>query len=283
MIIYIIKMKYLLLLILLAEVIISYQFRVETKAETEINGGKVYQMSSAGFTVFVSGLGDKSFIITALMATKYNKFLVFISASAALVIMSLLSVLMGVMIPSYVPIYFIDIIAVIIFVIAGIGLILQGNFPNESQSNELDDKQILKKMEQSSFSLKGQFVAFFQIFIMIFSAELGDKSQISTIYLSSNFDAMLLFYSVSIAQIVLTILAVLGGTFISSKLSHNTLNIIAGTLFLVFGVVTLCMIYAQDYKLITNSVHDYLKKIRGFNETLIPEKGLINKTFLKKY
>jgi putative Ca2+/H+ antiporter (TMEM165/GDT1 family) len=274
-------MKYLILLIVLVETILTYQVRIESTSNTEINNGKVYQMSSAAFTVFISGLGDKSFLITAIMATKYNKFLVFIAASAALVVMALFSVLLGLMIPSYIPVYFIDIVAVIIFVVIGIKLILEGNFPKHTM-NINDDKQILKMQAgQSHFSLKGQLITFFQIFLMVFTSELGDKSQISTIYLSSNFDAMLLFYAVSMAQLLLTALAVIGGTYISSKLSHDTLNIIAGTLFIIFGVVSLCMIYAQDYKIITKNVHDYLNRIRGFNDTM-PEKGLIN-NFLKKY
>jgi putative Ca2+/H+ antiporter (TMEM165/GDT1 family) len=274
-------MKYFIFLSIVLYTYSTIIVKAKLEAEnSDINNSKIYQMSSAAFTIFVSGFGDKSFLITAIMATKYNKFLVFISASSALVVMAIFSVFMGVMIPNYIPMYFIDISAVIIFIILGISLILQGNFPTEQE--EINEKQILKDEGRgNSFSLKGQIMTFFQVFIMIFSSELGDKSQISTIYLSSNFDVMILFYAVSMAQIILTAIAVLGGKYMASKVSVETLNIMAGALFLIFGMVSLGMIYLQDYKIIMKSVKDYASRIR-INEALIPQKEVIT-SFLKKY
>jgi putative Ca2+/H+ antiporter (TMEM165/GDT1 family) len=253
---------------------------IKTKKVFSPYGERIYQISSAGCTVFLSGFGDKSFLLTALMAVKYNKLYVFIPAASALILMGYLSIQMGVIIPNYIPTWCIDIVATFTFIILGIVLILQSNLIDEESLNEKHNIKENNNPEQKQMTPKQKVVTFFQIFAMIFTSELGDKSQVSTIYLSSNFDAMTLFYSVSLAQILLTSIAVLGGRYISSKFSQSTLNKLAGSMFLVYGVFSLMLTYINDYKLISDNVHEYYNKVNGLGEVM-PDKKLINKNFLK--
>src|SRR5690242_5695174 len=73
---------------------------------------KLLEVISATGTIFIAGFGDKSFLITTVMATKYSKSAVFLSAITSLTLMGYISVQMGLNLPHYIPTYWIDIFAV---------------------------------------------------------------------------------------------------------------------------------------------------------------------------
>ncbi len=55
----------------------------------------------AGFSsIIVSEIGDKTFLIAAALSLKYNRVIVFSGASAALFVMSALSVAFGLIVPT---------------------------------------------------------------------------------------------------------------------------------------------------------------------------------------
>ncbi len=267
-----------------------------------INKNKFYEVSSATGTIFLAGFGDKSFLITTVLATKYSKLTVFISASSSLVLMGYVSVQMGLILPDLVPTCWIDIIAVLIFLVLGTKILVDG-LKMKSQSsldmlNEVQreiNKEILKENEllaeikrqeseekQENSAIKETLETFVQTFTLIFLSELGDKSQISTIYLSSNSDPLLIFYSVCFAQILLTIIAVLGGHFVSGRVSEKTLTVVAGIMFLAFGIISLYLTYINDYVIINkawNSLLKYEHKQNMLNH--IPDRKVVMNSFLQ--
>jgi putative Ca2+/H+ antiporter (TMEM165/GDT1 family) len=286
------KFKKIFLIIILIANVINLNKVIENETNNKIKkdillygeNKTIYEISSACSTIILSGLGDKSFLITTIMATKYNKLLVFLAGSLSLILMSYLSIQMGIVMPNYIPTYSIDIIAVAIFITAGIQMILNGlSTDNVRQGSLKEAKDILKSdLITNKPTWKQSIIAFIQVFFVVFTSELGDKSQVSTIYLSSNYDSTVLFYSVSMANIILTIIAVFGGQIVAAKLSESSLNTLAGAIFLIFGMITLCLTFVNDYPKINTSAHNYFNRLTGVvGQDIMIDKGLINKNFLK--
>ncbi len=79
-----------------------------------------------------------------------------------------------------------------------------------------------------------------KVFFLILFSEIGDRSQISTIYLSTNFNKFSVIISVIISSFILTILAVFGCRLLANKISEKILTIFAGSVFILFAIVALC-------------------------------------------
>jgi putative Ca2+/H+ antiporter (TMEM165/GDT1 family) len=81
---------------------------------------------------------------------------------------------------------------------------------------------------------------FVSSFFIIFLAELGDKTQISTFAFASKSKAPLsVFLGASSALILTTVIAVVLGGVIGRIVPEKIIKGVAGTVFIVFGVITL--------------------------------------------
>ena len=77
-------------------------------------------------------------------------------------------------------------------------------------------------------------------FIMIFLAELGDKTQISIFALAANRKAFLsVFVGATGALILTTVIAAALGSVIGRSIPEKVIKIAAGAVFVGFGVLTL--------------------------------------------
>lgn len=267
------------------------------KIESLSNSNDILSVVSAGSTILVAGLGDKSFIITTIMATKYSKLLVFISASVALIIMGYLSVEMGLTIPHYISSYWIDVTAVIVFLVMGLKMIVDGLKMSEDENNEKNIetfneinsdsnnlaiialKSANVQNEDNTDSIKESFNCVIQTFVLVFISEVGDKTQISTIYLSANYNSFIIFYSVSGAQILLTLLAVIAGSLVSGRISIKTLTVIAGAIFLAFGIISLFLLFMRNYVFISKSLSKCVLAMNG--DIINPARESLRRRYLR--
>ena len=82
---------------------------------------------------------------------------------------------------------------------------------------------------------------FATIFITVFVAELGDKTQLATVLYAAGGQVSnrLVFIAASSALIASTALGVLMGAWIGAHVSAQTLRYVAGTGFIAIGVWTL--------------------------------------------
>ena len=215
-----------------------------------------------------------------------------------------ISVLLGITINKYIDMMWIDFFSIFLFLVFGIKMIAEGFKMNENEGlMNMDDGQQLNMNEEEKLivNAKSEELAgepknkkinylftniqiFTNIYIFVFASELGDRSQISTIYLTSNFDKMTVLISVVIGQFLITLLAVFGGVFISQKISTKNLTIIAGSTFVLFGIVALFLL-CLDSNFVTGfnskaSASNHMDDIKAFkiksnnNQIgLIPEKG----------
>jgi len=212
-----------------------------------------------------------------------------------------LSVFLGVTINKFVPAIWIDIFSVALFLFFGIKMTLEGlqmpknedlikledvhrKIIENSTTDQEHDKLIIRGNENVSFQEVHkecndliseqtdknyqQLNVFFKIFILIFASEIGDRSQISTIYLTNNFDKIIVIIAVLVAQNLLTVIAVLFGVLISHKISERNLTIIAGSSFLIFGFIVLYLVF-------TNEVLLNMKVPTDIHDDLIPDKKIL--------
>jgi putative Ca2+/H+ antiporter (TMEM165/GDT1 family) len=80
---------------------------------------------------------------------------------------------------------------------------------------------------------------FLTTFGLIAIAELGDKTQLTVIALSAGYDRTKVFTGVILAFVLVTGLGVLVGNVIFRFIDPDLIKILAGLLFIVFGIVTL--------------------------------------------
>ena len=78
---------------------------------------------------------------------------------------------------------------------------------------------------------------FFTTFVTVFLAEMGDKTQLTTITLSSSTNKPLaVFIGSSIALILATLLGALAGGSISNLIPAFLLKLLSGIVFLIIGI-----------------------------------------------
>jgi Ca2+/H+ antiporter, TMEM165/GDT1 family len=273
-----------------------------TKIKEGFNLSNVYEILSDTSTFFLAGICDRSFLITAIMAQNYSKLIVFISAISSFIIIEYISVQIGLSVPDYIPTYLVDILAVLVFLYIGMKMLIDGlkishkmncekmtALHDEINKEIFRENEILAQINQQenleeikSSNFKEILEVFVQIFILLFLSELGEKSQLSTIYVSKNFNQLVIFSSVMFAQILLTSVAVLVSLYLSRIFSEKTLNITAGIMTIALGVIYLYLTYINDFVIINRTWHNLVESYQ-INPHLqkIPEREVIKNSFLQ--
>ncbi|XP_015783251.1 uncharacterized protein LOC107361049 isoform X2 [Tetranychus urticae] len=221
--------------------------------------------SQALLIVTVSELGDKTFIITAIMAMKYPKHYILIGALSAEYIMVTFSLLLG-LATSMVPQTIIHYISIILFFIIGVTMIYEGiawkdnsdhndniinkdnnsNAINNSNNNDKNDNNVGVLMENRLASTaannnapnetrkfwfknsiaKHESFVIIEMFTMVFIAEWADKSQLAVIILTAQQNKLGVALGAFVAQTFCMIVAVISAL------------IFGGLTFIAFSIYT---------------------------------------------
>ncbi len=82
---------------------------------------------------------------------------------------------------------------------------------------------------------------FITVFVTVFIAELGDKTQLATMLFAADKEVskLTVFFGASLALIIASALGVLAGGILSQYISEKQLNYIAGAGFIGIGIWTL--------------------------------------------
>eukprot|EP00796_Vickermania_ingenoplastis_P004137 gene4137-2979_t len=195
--------------------------------------------------ILVSEIGDKTFFIAALMAMRYNRLTVYAGALGALAVMTILSAAMGLVLPSLLSVRLTKMLSAILFFFFGFKILYEvyAGQEEEAESDErAEAEEALRQRElqetsggQSLFCLNSVVV---EAFSLTFLAEWGDRSQIATIALAAAKDPFAVTTGGILGHAVCTGLAVIGGGMIAQRVSMRSVNIIGGSLFLIFGIIT---------------------------------------------
>ncbi|RNF26481.1 uncharacterized protein Tco025E_01228 [Trypanosoma conorhini] len=218
--------------------------------------------------ILVSEIGDKTFFIACLMAMRHPKILVFVGALGALAGMTVLSALMGVVVPNVLSVRVTKALAVILFFGFG-GKALYDEFVKRGQDDaESDDEMAeaaaaIRKKDpndhvetgESGPNPGGHFrrwcalpPVLVEAFALTFVAEWGDRSQLATIALAAAKSPFAVTIGGILGHAVCTGVAVLCGNMTAKYVSMRTVNTVGGLLFIVFALATL-------YELLTQTHH----------------------------
>lgn len=95
--------------------------------------------------IIFSEIGDKTFLIAALMAMKHPRLLVFSAALGSLIVMSILSALLGHAVPTLIPKRFTSFLAAGLFLVFGVRMVFEGLKMAKGTGNVQEE---LKEVEQ---------------------------------------------------------------------------------------------------------------------------------------
>jgi putative Ca2+/H+ antiporter (TMEM165/GDT1 family) len=87
---------------------------------------------------------------------------------------------------------------------------------------------------------------FFHITMLVCIAEIGDRSQVSIIYISGNTGVIVALISIVLSNILLSITSVLCGKLLATRFSVRTMTIISGWMFVFLGIVAMIMSIIED-------------------------------------
>jgi putative Ca2+/H+ antiporter (TMEM165/GDT1 family) len=80
---------------------------------------------------------------------------------------------------------------------------------------------------------------FFESFILVFVAEMGDKTQLMLMTLAAKYSVIQVLSGILAGVLLNHGLAVYVGSFISDMTNEYLLQLLAGLIFIVFGIITL--------------------------------------------
>ncbi|GHJ89293.1 hypothetical protein NliqN6_5695 [Naganishia liquefaciens] len=91
-----------------------------------VEGTPLEALTQSFIMILVSEIGDKTFLIAAIMATRHPRMTVFTGAFASLMVMSILSAAMGKVILGFVPAKWTHYIAALLFLVFGVKMLQEG-------------------------------------------------------------------------------------------------------------------------------------------------------------
>ncbi|KAJ3105025.1 hypothetical protein HDU97_008633 [Phlyctochytrium planicorne] len=213
--------------------------------------------------IIVSEIGDKTFFISAVMAMRNSRLLIFTASLSALAVMTVLSAILGNIVPNLISKQYTQLLAALLFLVFGIKMFYDGykmtgnegqqeleEVTHELMAKEEDEKTDALEnggespVKDNLFSkiqnLMGYLLTpvFVQTFVLTFLAEWGDRSQIATIALAGAED----FWWVTIGSLaghaLCTGLAVIGGRLLAARISMRTVTLLGAALFVVFAILS---------------------------------------------
>jgi len=177
----------------------------------------------------------------------------FLGSTAALVLMTFISVAIGQifhLMPSGFNtlggVQLDDVAAVLAFAFFGVKLLKDTADANTEVGGVMDEElaDAQEAVEESgSVNTVNVGAQILSIFGLVFAAEFGDRSFLSTIALSAAQDPFCVALGAVCAHALSTAIAVIGGAAIAKHISEKFIGYFSGTLFLVFAVTTLVGIF----------------------------------------
>ncbi len=177
--------------------------------------------------VAVAELGDKSQLMTISLASKYHHRPVFFGIFVGMALVTVLGVGVGTILYHIIPVFYIRILAALIFIVFGIYTLYDFlKSQEEADLDELEDEEHSKVFTTS--------------FFLSVVAEFGDKTQLVIIALTARYRSPVPVLSGSLLALLLVIG---GGVIIGTKLSdlveREKIELVASLLFIVLGVAFL--------------------------------------------
>jgi putative Ca2+/H+ antiporter (TMEM165/GDT1 family) len=197
----------------------------------------------ASFTaITLAELGDKTFFMALILAARHRGRDVFIGAFTALTAVTLLSLGLGYGLRELLPPAVVPWLAALLFLVFGVKLLVDahGMGAHEAEEEEREAEEAVSEAERGG-RISGSWAVIWEAFALVFIAELGDRTQFTTIFLATApaFTFPGLLAGTLLGHGLVTWLAVGAGKWIGGRISEKLLYRLSGGMFVVFGVVAL--------------------------------------------
>lgn len=202
--------------------------------------------TSALLLITAQELGDKTFLIVLILATRHSRRWVFVGAMAALAAMTVIAVIAGQLL-AVLPKPLIQNLFVALFLGFGFWLLWKAARMVESPEAPLSEAagEIQKfeawedKTWHRSFLRHAHWLVILEAFGLTFLAEWGDRTQLATMALATTQSPLGVTVGAIAGHTVSTLVAVIGGRWVAGRISEKMLTAIGGVLFLIFGLLEL--------------------------------------------
>nr|KMM66191.1 UPF0016 domain-containing protein [Coccidioides posadasii RMSCC 3488] len=98
--------------------------------------------------ILFSEIGDKTFLVAALMAMRHPRMVVFTAAFAALITMTVLSAILGHAVPTILPKSYTNVIAAVLFIIFGVKMLLEAKNMRADENVSGEMKEVEMELEE---------------------------------------------------------------------------------------------------------------------------------------
>lgn len=199
-----------------------------------------------GFTsglIFISiaELGDKTFLIAALLAMRHRPRWVFVGTVLALALMTLISVAIGQVANRLLPEIWVRWAEIIFF--AGFGIKLwfdAAQMPISGDSEEEAEAEAIVEGAEAKLGKRITVLAvILEAFSLVFVAEWGDRTQFTTMALAAAGSAWGVALGAILGHAIVAVIAVSVGRWVSRHISERLLTQISAVLFLIFAAIVL--------------------------------------------
>ena len=192
--------------------------------------------------ITLAELGDKTFFMALILAARHRGRYVFIGAFTALTAVTLLSLGLGYGLRELLPPTVVPWLAAMLFLGFGLKLLVdaEGMGADEADEEEQEAEQAINEAERRR-RISTTWAVIWEAFVLVFLAELGDRTQFTTIFLATApaFTFVGLLAGTLLGHALVTWLAVGAGKWIGGRISEKLLYRLSGGLFLVFGLFSL--------------------------------------------
>jgi putative Ca2+/H+ antiporter (TMEM165/GDT1 family) len=192
--------------------------------------------------ITLAELGDKTFFMALILAARHRGRYVFIGAFTALTAVTLLSLGLGYGLRELLPPTVVPWLAAMLFLGFGLKLLVdaEGMGADEADEEEQEAEQAINEAERRR-RISTTWAVIWEAFLLVFLAELGDRTQFTTIFLATApaFTFVGLLAGTLLGHALVTWLAVGAGKWIGGRISEKLLYRLSGGLFLVFGLFSL--------------------------------------------
>lgn len=173
--------------------------------------------------ILAAEIGDKSQLVCMALAVRYRAAPVALGAIAAFLLLNTLAVVFGAAIANWIPELTITLIVSVMFLFFGIQSLREAS----EEEEELDDSDV---------AIKSQNHIFFSTMALITLAELGDKTQLAVVGLSTRYEPIAVWLGASLALAATSLMAIWAGRTILQRISIVLLHRISGILFIALGL-----------------------------------------------
>ena len=195
--------------------------------------------------ISLAELGDKTFFMALILAVRHRARWVFVGAFAALTAVTLISLALGYGLRELLPQSVVPWLAAALFLGFGLKLLIdaQAMAANAASAEAEQAEEAINAAETGGVVAIPAWAVIWEAFVLVFVAELGDRTQFTTIFMATApaqvFSFAGLLAGTLLGHALVTWLAVGAGKWIGPRVDERLLYRLSGGLFLVFGLAAL--------------------------------------------